>query len=554
MKIIPSFPQHRFRLLLALSVIGSSVGMEAVEAALSPAPVFGDHMVLQRDKRVPVWGTADAGAHITVTFGRSSAKGVAAADGTWRVEIGPFPASASPANLKIISNKGDQREIKDVLVGEVWVGSGQSNMQLASANFIGNPNNPQVSTVADKNLEALIDGAPYPQVRLFAAAMNNKPVPAADMKWTPATQETLKTFSAQLGTMGVTLSRKLDVPVGLMLAAIGGSPSSRWLTPQAIAEDHACQEVLAQARAKFSMEKEQAAYQEALKKYESEQAAWSRLSDAEKKTRKAPGKPSPPVVPGTGNRWPVGDLHEQVLKPLIGYGIRGVFWDQGESGAFIRGIDQFTLMGALFASWRKEWGQGEFPFVIVQKPSGGGSAFDANDPVYGWASDKFQPLPPSPPGDGKGREEMIRIAAAYPNVFLVPTSDLGGGLHPVNKFAYGTRAARVIHGAIYGKPGAWNGPTLEETQVQGDKIRVRFRHVGQGLVARHTDALQGFAIAGADKKFVWAQAVIDGDAVVVSAPSIPKPLYVRYAWANSIPWANLFNKDGFPALSFRTDP
>ena len=553
MKIILSVLRFQVHLVGALAILGCLAGMGTVEAALSHAPVFGDHMVLQRDRRVPVWGTADAGAHVIVTFGGSSAKGVADDQGAWRVEIGPFPASVSPATLEIISNKGDRREIADVLVGEVWVVSGQSNMQLPSASFIGKPNDPRVSTVADKNLEALINGAPYPKVRLFAAAMNNKPVPAADMKWTPATHETLKTFSAQLGTMGVTLSRRLDVPVGLMLAAIGGSPSSRWLTPQAIEADAACQEALAREWAKISMEKEQAAYQEALKKFESEQATWSQLSDAERKTLKAPGKPNPPVAPGTG-RWPVGDLHEEVLKPMIGYGIRGVLWDQGESGAFIRGIDQFTLMGALFASWRKEWGQSEFPFVIVQKPSGGGCAFDASDPVYGWASDKFQPLPPAPPGDGKGREEMIRIAAEYSNIFLVPTSDLGGGLHPVNKFAYGMRAARVIHGAVYGQPEAWNGPTLEGTQVQGDKIRVRFRHVGQGLVARHTDTLQGFAIAGADKKFVWAHAVIDGDAVVVSAPSIPKPLYVRYAWAGSIPWANLFSKDGFPALSFRTDP
>ena len=539
--------------LIALLIGGAGV-LPAVETALRPAPVFTDHLVLQRDRKVPVWGVAKPGTTITVSLGAARGSALADPQGAWRVEIGPLPANATPSTLAIASDHGERCDLQDVLVGEVWVGAGQSNMQLGSSNFIGKPNDPRVSTVADRNLEALVNGAPYPKVRLFAAAMNNKPVPTAELRWVPATTASLTTFSAHLSAMGVTLSRELDVPVGLMLAAIGGSPSSRWVSPQAIEADPACQQSLAQARAAYDPAKEKAAYDLALTKYEADLATWNQLPEAERKTKKAPSKPGLAGPPGTG-RWPVGDLHADVLRPLIGYGIRGVLWDQGESGAFIRGIDQFTLMGALFASWRTEWGQGEFPFVIVQKPSGGGCAFDPADPVYGWAADAFKPLPAAPASGGRnGREDMLRIAAAYPHVTLVPTSDLGGGLHPVNKFAYGARAARVILGAVYGRLGAWTGPTMASCTVEGATIRVRFQQIGQGLVTRHADAVQGFAIAGADKKFVWATAAIDGDAVVVSAPSVPKPAFVRYAWDVQIPWANLFNRDGFPALSFRTDP
>jgi sialate O-acetylesterase len=544
-KMVPSF------IICALMF---NAGLHADEMALQSAPVFTDHLVLQRDQRVPVWGVAKPGTTITVTLGTARGTGVTDAQGAWRVEIGPLPVNAVPAILSITSDHGERRDLQDVLVGEVWVGSGQSNMQLPCASFIGHPNDPFISTVPDHNLEALVNGAPYPKVRLFATVMNNYPLPTAKLRWMPATSESLKTFSAQFATMGVTLSRQLNVPVGLMLVAVGGSSASRWLTPQAIADDPACQRAVIQARATFDLAKEQAAYLQALTKYEAAQAAWNQLPEAEKKTHKAPGKPSPPVEPGVG-LYTVGDLHDGVLKPVIGYGIRGVLWDQGESGPHIRSIDQVAVMGALIASWRKEWGQGEFPFVIVQKPSGGGCAFDPADRVYGWAADAFKPLPTASGAGGKnGREQTLRIAANSRNVTLVPTSDLGGGVHPVNKFAYGARAARVILGAVYGRPGAWSGPTMTSCTVEGAAIRVRFRQVGQGLVARHSDAVQGFAIAEANKKFVWATATIEGDAVVVNAPTVTKPLYVRYAWDVQIPWANLFNRDGFPALSFRTDP
>ena len=523
-----------------------------VFATLTPAPVFSDHMVLQREMEVPVWGTASPGVKITASFAGKSASAVAGSDGMWRLKLGPFEANDQPGVMTLSSDRGDSVAIKDVLVGEVWVGSGQSNMQIWTTSFIGHPNNPMVSTNADLNLQALVDAAPCPTIRLIASAANNKPLTPQEIHWTPATKESLTEFSAQLSAMGVELQKQLHVPVGLMLSAIGGSPSCRWVTTAALASDPACQADVAKAMATYNPEKEKADYETALAKYQTDQAAWDALSTDQKIGKKAPNKPNLPVKPGEAMRWAIGDLHDQVLTPFIGYGIRGVLWDQGESGTFLRGINQHEVMGVLFKSWRQEWGQGDFPFVLVSKPSGGGCAFDPSDKINAWCTDPFKPLPSNANGNGKAHDEMASLGD-YLSVFIVPISDLGGGLHPMNKFAYGARDARVILGTVYRQPIDWSGPLLSESKVEGNKMRLHFTHTKGGLVPSKGEKLQGFAIAGADKKFVWADAEIQGDDILVSAAAIPNPAFVRYAWDGNHPWANLFNGEGLPARPFRTD-
>jgi sialate O-acetylesterase len=209
-------------------------------------------------------------------------------------------------------------------------------------------------------------------------------------------------------------------------------------------------------------------------------------------------------------------------------------------------------MGALIKGWRKECGL-DFPFLYLQKTSGGGTAWDLSDPVTKNAS-KFSPLPRQVPATGEGlyRELHIKIQQ-HPKTAMVISTDLGSGVHPTNVSGYGERAARVALGFVYGKPVETSGPLYASHAVEGSKVRVKFSHVGQGLAARHSDKLQGFAIAGADKKFVWADAAIEGDSVVVSSPSVAQPAAVRYAWSGNAPWANLFKKDGLPAQTFRTD-
>jgi sialate O-acetylesterase len=354
-------------------------------------------------------------------------------------------------------------------------------------------------------------------------------------------------MSAILFAFGVRLQQDLDVPVGIMVGAVGGTPSGYWLSEAAYESDAACKEVVQKALAKFSPEQAQQNYEAAVAKWEKDVEALKA-----KGATKLPGKPAPPVKPGE-SRGKIGNLYQAHIRPYIPFAIRGVLWDQGESGTAIQDVDQYTLMGALIRGWRKEWGQGDFPFIYVQKPSGGGCAWDPADPVTAMA-EKFAPQQGKPPGaaDGLYRETHIRIMQ-YPNTAMAISTDLGSGIHPVNKSGYGARAARVALGMAYGRDVEYYGPLYQSYQVDDNKVRVKFSHVGKGLAARHGDKLQGFAVAGENKVFYWAEARIDGDTVIVSSPEVSQPVAVRYAWSNSSPWANLFNQDGLPALTFRTD-
>jgi sialate O-acetylesterase len=210
-------------------------------------------------------------------------------------------------------------------------------------------------------------------------------------------------------------------------------------------------------------------------------------------------------------------------------------------------------MNALIHGWRKDWGQGGFPWVCIQKPSGGGCAWNPDDPLHRGAL-PFAPLPDKPPGlnDGRYREFFLRLLET-PDTALALASDLSPGVHPPAKSSYGTRAARAALALAYGRKIPIYGPLYDSHTVEGPQVRIRFRHAGPGLAFRGGDRLQGFQIAGADRRFHWADARIDGEAVVVSSPAVPAPASVRYAWADKCPWANLFNRDGLPAQSFRTD-
>ncbi|MGB8169118.1 MAG: sialate O-acetylesterase, partial [Chthoniobacteraceae bacterium] len=416
--------------------------------------------------------------------------------------------------------------ITDVLVGDVWFGSGQSNMAGQVRGF----------AIKDEPLAKLAEGS-YPKLRLMASGAKG---------WAEATPQNNATASALLFAFGVPLQKALEVPVGLIVGAVGGTPSGFWLSEEAYRADAASAEQVKKFAATYDPEKAKQAYEKQL-------AAWQTAADAAKATpdAKPPRKPVLAAKPGESSRGKIGQLYEVHVRPFIPYAIRGVLWDQGEAGTDVAGVDQFTLMGALIRGWRQDWGQGEFPFLYVQKISGGGSALDPANPLTKEAS-KFAPEPPQIPADGAYRELHVKIAQ-HPKTAMVPASDLGGMTHPIMKSSYGTRAAQVALGFAYGKKVEWSGPQYVSQKVEGDKVRVKFSHTGAGLVRGQGEKLQGFAIAGEDKKFVWAEATIDGDSVVLSSAQVPKPVAVRYAWAAQIPWANLFNKDGLPAVTFRTD-
>ncbi len=476
--------------------------------------ILSSHMVLQRDVPAPIWGDANPGEKITVKF-RDQEKSTQADDkGRWMVKLDPLKAGGPD----VLTVRGDNTlTLDDVLVGEVWLGSGQSNMTTHGSSRL----------VIDPVLGKLMAGS-YPKIRLTGVGRKG---------WVEAGPRTSPGFSALLFSFGLRLHQELDVPVGLIVCAASGSSSGAWLTDAMLLADPACRP----GTQKFLKTPE-----ERKKKYEIDLAAWEKAVERAKTDQKKP--PAKPAEPKDS----FGGLYHGNLKSFVPFAIRGVLWDQGEAGTGISTLDQYTLMGALIRGWRQAWGL-DLAFVYIQKPSGHGCAWDDDDPAAKY-SDKFASLPDKVPplSTGKYREDYIRIMK-HPNTAMAISSDLCPGLHPVNRSGYGVRASKAALGLVYGKKVEYYGPIYQGHKIEGNKMRVTFTHVGQGLAHKHGDKLQGFAIAGADKKFVWADAVIDGDTVVLSSALVSEPVAVRYAWSLTHPWANLFNRDGLPALAFRTD-
>ncbi len=517
---------HRFLFSLAVLAL-------PLHAEIKLPKVFTPHMVLQRGMPVPVWGTAAAGEKVVVSFRDQSKTTEAGKDGRWMVKLDALQAGG-PDTLTVGATK-----IDDVLVGEVWIGSGQSNMDMDVTRY----------TEGDPQLARLAQGT-YPKLRLMRKDGN--------AVWQEASPEAIAKFSALLFSFGQPLQAKLGVPVGLMVGAVGGTPSGFWLTDDMLHTDAACQAQVQQMAPSYDYAGLTAKYNEAKAKYDQELAAWKPLAEAAKKE----GKPQPPAPrapqavgkAGEVNSGKMGMLFESYIWPYVGYAIKGVLWDQGESKTNVACVDQYTLMGALIKGWRNAWGQGDFAFLYVQKPSGGGPAWDYNNPVTEKAN-KFSPLPktiPPLPDPGYSQEMHIKIMS-YPNTFMVTSTDLGPGTHPTNKSGYGQRASEVAMSAAYGSKDEIYGPLFASHKIEDGKIKIAYTHTGKGLESRHSETLQGFEVAGADKVFVWADAVIQGDNVIVSSKHVPSPVAVRYAWSGQFPWANLFNKDRLPAQPFRTD-
>jgi sialate O-acetylesterase len=468
------------------------------DADVTVDKMFTDHMVLQRDLAVPIWGTAEPKEAIEVRFRDQSRKTTADKDGKWIVKLDKLKVGV-PGKLTI-SGKNTVT-LDDVLVGEVWVGSGQSNMAGRCGNYMRN----------DKVLAEMANGGPYPTLRLYGRS-----------GWQVADKKTAPAFSALHFAFGFNLHKELKVPVGLMVGAVGGTPSGRWLSGDMAAADEALMEKL---------------------------KATGRVPAGAQDKKQKDGKKGA----GAAKPHKFGDLYARFIEPKVPYGIRGVLWDQGESRTQIPGVDQYTAMNALINGWRKTWGQGDFHFLHIQKPSGEGCAWDAANPTNRGAL-KFGKLLKNHTGAARSLEYPLRHIkiGTLRNAPLVIASDLRIGIHPQCKSGYGKRACRVALGVVYGKGVAVSGPVYKSHKVEGSAIRVAFDHVGKGLALRHAESVQGFEIAGEDGKWAWADAKIDGDAILVSSKEVAKPVRVRYAFARRHNFANLFNKDGLPALMFTT--
>lgn len=617
--------------------------------------LFSSHMVLQRDKEIAVWGWADPGEKISVSLGSFARETTAAGDGRWKVSLSAMPAGG-PFTLTVQGRKSIA--LKDVMLGEVWVASGQSNMTYALSGATGSAEE--------------IPKAIYPEIRFFTVPRKVALTPQEDTlpaAWEICSPVTAKNFSAVSYFFARDLYKALGVPIGIVLSSWPGSAGEEWTDAKSFPRDPQLRPILERWEAtpadvklfgakpaRLSLEFDD--FELVPEAEGGKPLLFAKFDDGTANTATGgnwiydwddtPGTSFELVTPGRGgtgfaarvagtfdpmssSRWqanfkrdqsptdvgeyagirfwvrgnglfqlqtvqptisdwdnyssetfpatpdwkqitvwfrdlkqagwgvatplalnaltgfllnitptigypprPPSGLYDGMIAPLQAYRIRGALWYQGEGNTW-RAYQYRTLLPALIKGWRSGWGEGDFPFLIVQLPNHGSSA-ELGDSI--WA---------------ELREAQLLTVKSVPNTGLAVTIDVGdaGNLHPPRKAEVGERLALWALGATYGKKIVHSGPLYESSRVEGNRIRIQFQQTGSGLEARDGE-LNGFAIAGQDRKFHWASARIEGDSVVVSSPEVSDPVAVRYGWAGS-PVCNLYNRVGLPASPFRTD-
>lgn len=474
--------------------------------------LFSDNVVLQQNKPLPIWGTGSDGEKIEVTLGNHSATATVSG-GKWRVRLDALPAGG-PYTLTV---RGDNAlTVGNVLVGEVWVCSGQSNMERQLG-----PRNGQKLL---ENWQQEAAAADFPQIRMFFVARNPAPNPVEDAhgKWVVCSPATVKDFSAVGFFFARALQADLKVPVGMIFSAVGGTPVEAWTSQAALESVPAGAELLRKADQdirEFPAKLAQYKTDEPglLQKYEQDVAAAAAAG------KPAPKKPSAPADPT--NKHPSG-LFNGMIAPLMPCAIRGVIWYQGESNGG-RGKQYRTLFPLMIRDWRSRWQQGDVPFCFVQL-----ATYRASDPMI--------------------REAQFLALTRVAQTAMVVTTDVGDAsdIHPTRKVPVGVRLALAARAVAYHEKIEFSGPLFAASEFKDGKVILHFSHAN-GLTAKG-GVLTGFVIAGADRKWVPADAVIHGDTVVVNSPTVSAPTAVRYNWAG-VADGNLFNSADLPASPFRTD-
>jgi sialate O-acetylesterase len=482
-------------------------------AAVKPHALFSDGMVLQQGMKVPVWGTADEGEKVTVRF-QSQEVTATAKDGKWMVRLaslkvgGPFEMTISGQNTL---------HFKNVFVGEVWICSGQSNMEWP--------------VHASADAEITIAGSWNPLLRLFTVPKTAAGLPRHTVRgtWQECGPQTVPGFSAVAYFFGRELQKTRQVPVGLIHTSWGGTPAEAWTSTAALEAEPALR-YLGERQAHAL-----AGYPKAVDRYIADLNRYKEaVLKAAAEKRELPAPPTALTAPGR-NPWGASTLYNGMIASLIPYAIRGAIWYQGESNAG-RAYEYRRLLPAMITNWRKDWGQGDFPFLIVQLAPF--MKIEAEPKESQWA---------------ELREAQLLTSLRVPNTALAVITDVGNetDIHPKKKEPVGARLALAARAVAYGEKTVYSGPIYREMKVDGEQTSLSFQHTGSGLVAKG-GPLVGFTIAGPDHKFVNAQAEIRDGKVVVWSPSVQQPVAVRYGWAN-YPVVNLWNREGLPASPFRTD-
>lgn len=510
-----------FTLILGAAAVAALPGTSgsSLRADVTLPAIFSNHMVLQADQEVAVWGWAEPGEEVTVALDGQEAKATAGDDKKWHVKL-PAHKAGGP---HVMTAKGNNTlTVQDVLYGEVWLGSGQSNMAMTVSRC--------------KDFKAETATADLPLIRTFKEESGPATEPKENAKgsWVVCSPVTVGTFSGTAYFFGKEVHRVLKTPVGLINSSVGGTPVEAWTSWDA-------QKDKPELAPLFERWDEKAkTYDPAVaeKEYEAALAKWKELAIAARVTGKATAPaPKKPVHPTLDTHHPAV-LFNAKIAPLVPYTIRGVLWYQGENNAASVQPENYGLqLRTLIEDWRTRWGVADLPFAWVQLPN---YRIQVDTPVQttGWVI---------------VREEM-RKTLSLPNTGMAVTLDVGDAkdIHPTNKQDVGMRLAMWALGTIYHRKGPQAcGPLYESHQVDGGKVTIRFRYAADGMQVPN-GLVKGFAIAGADRQWHRAEAKIEGDHIVVQSGAVPAPEAVRYAWGEN-PVANLFGMNGLPASPFRTD-
>jgi sialate O-acetylesterase len=501
--------------IIVLSLLLMLSGL--VRANVVLPDVISSSMVLQRDHAVAIWGKADPGELVTVRFSGQTKKTTADKDGKWLVHLAAMHANATPASMTIEAK--NKIELNDILVGEVWLVAGQSNMQ-------------RLLSETANGTEA-IAAATHPTIRLFnvsrQVAFKHAAPPLA--VWQSCTPESVKQFSAAGYYFGVELQNELKVPIGLLNSSYGGSQAEAWTPVEYLLSSPDLKPTV--ERTKIWDEERprvKVQYDEAIKN-------WRAEAD---KARAAGAVPQPsPAVPDALREYRVAaSIYDGMIAPLIPFSIRGAFWYQGESNE-ARAQQYGILLPTMIKAWRERWGEGDFPFGIVQLPNYRDSKVEPVDEAWSHV-----------------REAQRLTSLSVPKTGLIVTIDIGEArdIHPKNKLDVGKRMAYWAIADVYHRHSGGSGPTFESAAQKGAEMLLTFGNAGGGLKTRDGGKPTEFAVAGEDKHWHWAEAEIVGkDRIKVWSPLVSKPVAVRYAFNNNPKNPNLTNDSGLPATPFRSD-
>jgi sialate O-acetylesterase len=524
----PSLHRHTINLILCAFAIATAI--PAIADVRLPR-IFTDNMMLQRDLPVRVWGWADAGEAVSVTLAGNSATTQADEKNQWSLEL---PALKTGENLELTVKGKNSLTLMNVIIGDIWVCSGQSNMEMDLGGCVG----------AAEDLKA----ADLPKIRRIKINHEQAAQPGMDAPtatpWQVCSPGTARGFTAVGFYFAREIQQKTGVPIGIVDNNWGGTPIEPWVATEGL-------DMVAELKPQLTARQEAIkAYRAKLPKTLTQLEGWiatTRRNLADE-TEIGP-MPAIPRHPG-GDGW--SGMHNAMIHPFVRLPIKGALWYQGESNGG-EGETYFDKMRALIGGWRKLWAQGDFPFYFVQLAS-------------------FQGVTENPAGgDGWAKlREAQRKSLSIPNTGMAVITDTvplaeANDIHPRNKYDVGLRLARWALNRDYGqKEVVASGPLFKSLKIEGKKARLVFDHIGSGLMVGKKEGraaaienkegkLKRFAIASADKKWYWAEAVIEKDTVVVSSPEVVEPVAVRYAFQMNPDGANLYNKEGLPASPFRTD-